>query len=124
PRHRVPASRPALPRGRRTADQLPPAALVPAGAGRRLRRARADPARVPSRAGVGLPVLLVRRRQPDHVSAFSAFGFELLATDGAARRGRLTTLHGVVDTPAFMPVGTQGTVKSLSPEDVREAGAQ
>ncbi|MET0484540.1 MAG: tRNA guanosine(34) transglycosylase Tgt, partial [Candidatus Rokuibacteriota bacterium] len=54
----------------------------------------------------------------------SAFGFELLATDGAARRGRLTTPHGVVDTPAFMPVGTQGTVKSLSPDDVREAGAQ
>jgi queuine tRNA-ribosyltransferase len=54
----------------------------------------------------------------------SAFGFELLATDGAARRGRLTTPHGVVETPAFMPVGTQGTVKSLSPDDVREAGAQ
>ena len=54
----------------------------------------------------------------------SAFGFELLATDGAARRGRLATPHGVVDTPAFMPVGTQGTVKSLSPDDVREAGAQ
>jgi queuine tRNA-ribosyltransferase len=54
----------------------------------------------------------------------SGFGFELLATDGAARRGRLTTSHGVVDTPAFMPVGTQGAVKSLSPQDVREAGAQ
>jgi queuine tRNA-ribosyltransferase len=54
----------------------------------------------------------------------SGFGFELLATDGAARRGRVTTPHGVVDTPAFMPVGTQGAVKSLSPDDVREAGAQ
>ena len=54
----------------------------------------------------------------------SGFGFELLATDGAARRGRLTTPHGVVDTPAFMPVGTQGAVKSLSPDDVRQAGAQ
>jgi queuine tRNA-ribosyltransferase len=54
----------------------------------------------------------------------SAFGFALLATDGAARRGRLTTPHGVVETPAFMPVGTQGAVKSLSPDDVREAGAQ
>ena len=54
----------------------------------------------------------------------SGFGFELLATDGAARRGRLTTPHGVVDTPAFMPVGTQGAVKSLSPDDVRAAGAQ
>ena len=39
--------------------------------------------------------------------------FELLATDGAARRGRLTTSHGVVDTPVFMPVGTQATVKAI-----------
>ena len=54
----------------------------------------------------------------------SAFGFELLTTDGAARRGRLTTAHGVVETPAFMPVGTRGSVKSLSPDDLRDAGAQ
>ena len=50
--------------------------------------------------------------------------FELLATDGPARRGRLGTPHGVVDTPAFMPVGTRAAVKSLSPDDLREAGAQ
>jgi len=50
--------------------------------------------------------------------------FELLATDGAARRGRLTTSHGVVDTPVFMPVGTQATVKALTPEDLESAGAQ
>jgi queuine tRNA-ribosyltransferase len=50
--------------------------------------------------------------------------FELLAADGAARRGRLTTPHGVVDTPAFMPVGTRAAVKSLSPDDLRAAGAQ
>src|SRR5499427_549542 len=53
-----------------------------------------------------------------------AFGFELLAVDGAARRGRLRTAHGLVDTPAFMPVATLGSVKSLSPADVRAAGAQ
>jgi queuine tRNA-ribosyltransferase len=53
-----------------------------------------------------------------------AFAFELLATDGAARRGRMRTAHGVVDTPAFMPVATVGSVKSLSPADVRAAGAQ
>ena len=53
-----------------------------------------------------------------------AFGFTLLATDGAARRGRLTTAHGVVETPAFMPVGTRAAVKSLSPDDLRDAGAQ
>ena len=48
--------------------------------------------------------------------------FELLTTDGAARRGRLTTAHGVVETPAFMPVGTRGTVKGLGPDDLRAAG--
>ncbi len=50
--------------------------------------------------------------------------FELLATAGDARRGRLTLTHGVVQTPAFMPVGTQGTVKALSPVDLRDAGVQ
>jgi queuine tRNA-ribosyltransferase len=50
--------------------------------------------------------------------------FELLATDGAARRGRLTTAHGSVETPAFMPVGTRGTVKALGPDDLLAAGAQ
>jgi queuine tRNA-ribosyltransferase len=50
--------------------------------------------------------------------------FELLATDGAARRGRLHTLHGDVDTPAFMTVGTQGTVKGLTPDQLRSAGAR
>ena len=50
--------------------------------------------------------------------------FELVATDGAARAGRLTTAHGVVDTPIFMPVGTHATVKALGPDDLRAAGAQ
>jgi len=52
------------------------------------------------------------------------FAFELLATDGSARRARLLTPHGAVDTPAFMPVATLGTVKSLTPGDIRAAGAQ
>jgi queuine tRNA-ribosyltransferase len=52
-----------------------------------------------------------------------AFSFRLIATDGAARRGEITTPHGVVRTPAFMPVGTQATVKGLTPEDVRKTGA-
>jgi queuine tRNA-ribosyltransferase len=47
-----------------------------------------------------------------------------LAQDGGARRGRLDTLHGAVETPAFMPVGTLGAVKSLTPADLREVGAQ
>jgi queuine tRNA-ribosyltransferase len=50
--------------------------------------------------------------------------FELVARDGQARRGRLHTAHGVVETPAFMPVGTLGAVKSLTPADLREVGAQ
>ena len=52
--------------------------------------------------------------------------FELLATDrrSKARRGRLTTAHGVINTPAFMPVGTQGSVKGVSPRELRELNAQ
>jgi queuine tRNA-ribosyltransferase len=55
---------------------------------------------------------------PDH--------FQLLRTDTvtAARRGRLHTRHGVVETPIFMPVGTQGTVKSVTPQHLRDIGAQ
>jgi len=52
------------------------------------------------------------------------FSFELRATDGAARLGELTTPHGVVQTPAFMPVGTQGSVKAMRQRDLEEAGAQ
>ena len=55
---------------------------------------------------------------PDH--------FQLLKTDPAtsARRGRLKTVHGVIETPIFMPVGTQGTVKALTPNHLHEVGAQ
>jgi queuine tRNA-ribosyltransferase len=56
----------------------------------------------------------------------AAFRFELLKTDAAtgARLGRCHTAHGVFHTPAFMAVGTQGTVKALTPEDLREMGAE
>ena len=50
--------------------------------------------------------------------------FELLATDGAARRGRMTFTRGTVETPAFMPVGTYGTVKGMTPEELRACGAE
>jgi queuine tRNA-ribosyltransferase len=50
--------------------------------------------------------------------------FEVLARDGEARRGRLVTAHGAVDTPTFMPVGTLGTVKSLTPDDLHAIGVQ
>ncbi len=50
--------------------------------------------------------------------------FQLLATDGAARRGRMTLNHGVVETPIFMPVGTYGSVKAMMPHELEEIGAQ
>jgi queuine tRNA-ribosyltransferase len=49
--------------------------------------------------------------------------FEILSTGGLARRGRLTTPHGVVETPAFMPVGTLGAVKGITPQELEAAGA-
>jgi queuine tRNA-ribosyltransferase len=53
-----------------------------------------------------------------------SFRFELLHTDGAARRGRLHTAHGSVETPVFMAVGTQATVKGLTPPQLEDAGVQ
>ncbi len=50
--------------------------------------------------------------------------FDLLKTDGVARRGRLTLNHGVVETPIFMPVGTYGTVKGVAPQSLHDMGAQ
>ncbi len=52
------------------------------------------------------------------------FSFELNTTDGAARRGQLVFDRGTVQTPAFMPVGTYGTVKSVTPEEIRSTGAE
>jgi queuine tRNA-ribosyltransferase len=50
--------------------------------------------------------------------------FRLSATDGAARRGTLTTAHGAIETPTFMPVGTYGTVKAMSPAELVDIGSQ
>jgi queuine tRNA-ribosyltransferase len=52
------------------------------------------------------------------------FSFRLIKTDGAARRGEFVTPHGKVQTPVFMPVGTQATVKGLMPDDVQATGAE
>ena len=54
----------------------------------------------------------------------SGIGFEILARDGMARMGRLSTAHGVIDTPAFMPVGTAATVKAMTPDGVAATGAR
>ncbi len=53
----------------------------------------------------------------------TSFRFDCLATDGAARRGTITTAHGEIRTPAFMPVGTAATVKAMHPQEVRALGA-
>jgi tRNA-guanine family transglycosylase len=54
----------------------------------------------------------------------SGLSFQVLATDGQARLGQVHTAHGMIDTPAFMPVGTGATVKALTPETVAETGTQ
>jgi queuine tRNA-ribosyltransferase len=54
----------------------------------------------------------------------SALQFNLLGSDGAARRGRITLPRGTIETPAFMPVGTYGSVKGMTPQSIRDIGAQ
>ena len=54
----------------------------------------------------------------------ASFDFELIARQGNARRGRIVTARGAVETPIFMPVGTVGAVKTVDPRDLREVGAQ
>src|SRR5262245_22764453 len=65
-------------------------------------------------------------RADAQVSPSSPVRFEALASDRttAARRGRLATPHGTVETPAFMPVGTQATVKGLTPDQLRGTGTE
>jgi queuine tRNA-ribosyltransferase len=54
----------------------------------------------------------------------SNFSFELITQDDKARLGKITTPKGIIDTPAFMPVGTQGTVKGIYPDDIKKTGTQ
>ncbi len=56
-------------------------------------------------------------------AAVSSFSYRTAATDGAARAGVIATAHGEVETPAFMPVGTAGTVKAMTADAVRATGA-
>jgi queuine tRNA-ribosyltransferase len=68
--------------------------------------------------------LLFHRARTGTGDRIMSVRFELLVSNGQARLGRLETAHGVVDTPAFMPVGTAATVKGMTPEAVRATGAQ
>ena len=52
------------------------------------------------------------------------FSFELITQDDKARLGKIITNRGIIETPAFMPVGTQGTVKAVYPDDILETGSQ
>ncbi|MBN3847141.1 tRNA guanosine(34) transglycosylase Tgt [Paraburkholderia sp. Ac-20342] len=63
-------------------------------------------------------------QQAAHEHPENGLKFELLGTDGLARRGRVTLNHGVVETPIFMPVGTYGTVKAVQPRELEEMHAQ
>ena len=72
-----------------------------------------------------MPEPASRPEHPGHPpAAADAFGFDLIARDGAGRRGRLRTPHGVVETPAFVAVGTQATVKGVDPALAAAAGTQ
>src|SRR6185295_18351575 len=73
------------------------------------------------RCRAALPLLLLRRRDADRERRLK---FAVTHRCGAARRGVLELPHGTVDTPAFMPVGTYGSVKAMSPAELRGIGAQ
>src|SRR5262249_36533243 len=122
--------------------QLPPATLDAVHAGLRLQRARDDARSVCARDFGGLPVLLLWRcvplvsgacgqvrggdAPPDDPSLGAGrtrLAFTVAATDGAARTGEISLSRGVTRTPAFMPVGTAGTVKAMLPETVRALGS-
>src|SRR5512138_1595686 len=66
----------------------------------------------------------MRRRAGTLTGGPGRLGFRLEHRDGRARAGAFLTPHGGVATPAFMPVGTRGAVKTLSPDDLREAGSR
>src|SRR4029077_2317375 len=108
-------------------------------------RSRADQGSLCACHRLRLSLFFLRRRLPDRDGApppipspacgggngrglssarLMSVRFEMLARDGAARRGRLTTAHGLVDTPVFMPLATTGTVKAMTPEGVAATGAR
>ncbi len=87
-----------------------------------VRKVRFGEAPKPAREARALPEIACALRLSEDDSVM----FEVLGTDpdSKARRGCLTTNHGVIETPAFMPVGTQGSVKAVSPRELRELAAQ
>ncbi len=117
-------------------DQFPPAEIDPVDAGQRLFRYGQDPCCLSPCDNVRLSLLfhmgtLVSSRGTTKAQAnkqrretgMPDFAFTLKTTDGAARRGVVSTAWGEVETPVFMPVGTAATVKGMMPESVRATGA-
>src|SRR5262249_27039576 len=106
--------------------QLPSTALDPVHPGQRFRRPGAHEDGLRTREAGRLSLLFLRRLLLARGGGrpVTAFGFALLGRDGAARRGRLTTAHGTVETPAFMPIGTTGTVKGMLPDAIAATGAE
>ena len=114
-----------LPRRRRADDEFPSAALDAVHARLRLRRARANARRLSRGDRRRLSLLFLRRRfapVPGSGMTPEPFSFAVRATDGAARLGEITTPRGTIRTPAFMPVGTAGTVKAMYLDQVRDLG--
>src|SRR5262249_7387517 len=78
------------------------------------------PQRLCARDPGAIPLLFVRRRDADRADRMK---FEVTHRDSSARRATLTLAHGAVETPAFMPVGTYGTVKAMTPAELEEISA-
>src|SRR5579883_1751070 len=114
-------SRVSLQTGRGNDHQLPHAAHDGAGDGDGVWRPRPDPDRLSRRHPSSLSLPQLRRFDADRVMN-GPIKLELTATDGAARLGRLTTAHGAIETPAFMPVGTQAAVKAMAPGELWDIG--
>src|SRR5688572_6044106 len=93
---------------------------------RRLVQEASKKQQVRRESGDGAPTEHVSLPTSDHSWLNRRLMFELLKTDSAtsARLGRLTTAHGTIETPVFMPVGTQGSVKALDPRELDEMGTE
>src|SRR4029077_13311370 len=92
--------------------------------GMRVCRTRRSARRLCPRSARALPFFQLRRRHAPHAAGRVNPSFTVRSCDGAARLGCLVTAHGEVQTPAFMPVGTYGTVKAMTPEELTGLGAQ
>src|SRR5436190_17947290 len=110
-------------RGRCDGNEFSLARVVAVDARMRVRRPRADARGLSPRGRAALSFLQLRRRDAGDAER-GQMKFELQQVDGGARRGQLTFRRGVVETPAFMPVGTYGTVKAMTPEELEGIGAQ